>query len=500
MKKNILIAILIGVVFLLFFGSCKTTKNTFGYRQWHNMNARYNGYFLAGEAQKEVIKKIEKEYRFNYHELLPVFIYPTRETVAGYAGDFDKIIERSTGVIERHAIVTEKGKVEIANACKWIDENYTIIGVADLYKLELLPALEVFEYVSKKYPDAEAKYSGLIWMMKTYNRLGAYTKTEVILDEIKNAEDFPKDKSYARELALITTDYRIKRRDYPEAIEALKEAIGLTKKKKARARYTYLLAQLYAATGQPGEAVLAFNKVVKLHPPYEMVFNAKMSIATNYPTEQGNGAEIKRELIRMSKDGKNTEYLDQVYYALAIVSQKENDIQAALSYLEESIDNSINNNSQKALSYLKRGDIYLDRENYIGAEESYDSALAFLPSDHPDIERVQDKKKSLTDLVINLNQIALQDSLQTLAKMTEKERRKAISKMIKNKKEEEERLLAERQRKEQLKQSFANNQKSQPTLAQFGGAKAWYFYNDATVQLGITDFNKKWGNRRLEDD
>lgn len=122
------------------------------HRNWHNMNARYNGYFLAKENSKEAIKKVELEHKDDFTKELPLFIYPTSQTVKSDTGAFNKVIDRATSTINRHAIVSEKGKVEIANACKWIDENYTLIGIADLYKLEYFPALEIFEYVSKNIP------------------------------------------------------------------------------------------------------------------------------------------------------------------------------------------------------------------------------------------------------------------------------------------------------------------------------------------------------------
>lgn len=103
-------------------------------------------------------------------------------------------------------------------------------------------------------------------------------------------------------------------------------------------------------------------------------------------------------------------------------------------------------------------------------------------------------------MVENLNTITLQDSLQRLAKMTDKERERAIEKMIKRLKREEEARKEEQKRKELLLQSLAaKNQIPTSATTQAGGAGAWYFYNPATVSSGVADFNKKWGDRKLED-
>jgi tetratricopeptide (TPR) repeat protein len=497
-KVYFLFVSIVIVSFSFFLNSCKTTKNTSFYRGWHNMNSRFNGYFLAREDKKETVKKIEKANREDFTKLLPVFIYPPTEAVKSYSSDFDKVIKRSTDVIQRHAIVTEKGKVEIANACKWIDECYTLIGISDLYKRELFPALEVFEYVSKKYTEPEARYTGILWMMKTYNELGSLSKTELFLDEIKNAKDFPKKKSFKKDLALITADYNIKRENYPAATKALSEAILLTRKKPEKARYCYLIAQLYTEMGDNKNALIYYSKVVKLHPTYDMAFSARIKRAGVYAAEQGDSKEIKRELTRMARDRKNEEFLDQIYYALAQITCAEKDTLNALKYLDKSIANSISNNPQKALSFLKRGDIYFDKQNYRAAEMNYDTAISVLPKDYPTYPIVESKKKSLTALVLNLDIIKTQDSLLTLAGMTEKERNRAIDNMIKQLKKEQARKEEEKRVQQERQKTLAQSNLT-ATNSTSANAAAWYFYNPNTISLGIADFNKKWGDRKLED-
>ena len=486
---------------LLFQSACTTTKNTPVHRAWHNMNARYNGHFLAGEELKETIRLIEREHQEDYSRLLPVFIYPRREDTAKYAASFDKVVKRSTGVIERHTIVSPKGKVEIANACKWIDENYTMIGISNMYQQEFVPALEIFQYVNQKYPDPEAKYRGQLWIMRIYNELGSLTKTEIAIDDLKNNEAFPKKKAYTHHLALIAADCAIKRGNKSLAIEYLKEAIATTRKKKHKARYYYIMAQLYTQTGQYDDAIASYQKVLKNHPVYETVFNARISKANLYALKDGDNKAIKRELIHMSKDLKNTEYLDQIYYSLALITYKETDTATTLMYLAKSIENSTANIPKKAQAYLKRGDIYFDKQNYKVSEINYDSALAALPEDYPGYMKILDKKKTLSALVLNLNSIHTQDSLLALSKMSEKEREKAVDKMIAYLEKEELR----KQEEEKIRQENAQRASSTTAttiIAPVGPSspKLWYFYNPTTVSMGVADFNKKWGSRKLEDD
>lgn len=465
-------------------------------RGWHNMNARYNGMFNSNENQKDAIKKVEKANKDNFTKLLPLFVYPNDETAKNFFNDFDNTIKKSSVVISRHVIMNPKTKMEIPNACRWIDENYMLIGKSHLYKRDLFSALEAFEYVSKIYPQPKAKYIGKLWMIRADNEIGSYSLSEELMDEIRSAKDFPKDRSYAREFALVSADLYIKRGDFPQAIKQLTRAVALTRKKAIKARYIYILAQLNEKAGDTQKASMYYSMVPKLHPNYDMEFSARINHARFYDVSQGGSKMIKKQLMKMLKDDKNVDYLDQIYYALAEISNKEGDVPTSMDYLASSIKTSTINTSQKALSYLKRGDIYFDQPEYKKAQANYDSAMAILPKDYPDYQAIETKSKSLNDLVTNLNVIAHEDSMQTMARMSESERDKAIEKLIKQQ-QEDERKAEEASKLEKEKVLSATPVSGTPIGG--GTSSSWYFYNPTTVSFGIGEFRKKWGNRKLED-
>ncbi len=256
-------------------------------RGWHNMNARYNGMFNSNENQKDAIKKVEKANKDNFTKLLPLFVYPNDETAKNFFNDFDNTIKKSSVVISRHVIMNPKTKMEIPNACRWIDENYMLIGKSHLYKRDLFSALEAFEYVSKIYPQPKAKYIGKLWMIRADNEIGSYSLSEELMDEIRSAKDFPKDRSYAREFALVSADLYIKRGDFPQAIKQLTRAVALTRKKAIKARYIYILAQLNEKAGDTQKASMYYSMVPKLHPNYDMEFSARINHARFYDVSQG---------------------------------------------------------------------------------------------------------------------------------------------------------------------------------------------------------------------
>ncbi|MGN1264229.1 MAG: tol-pal system YbgF family protein, partial [Muribaculaceae bacterium] len=101
--------------------------------------------------------------------------------------------------------------------------------------------------------------------------------------------------------------------------------------------------------------------------------------------------------------------------------------------------------------------------------------------------------------------VTLQDSLLRLSRMTPEEQLAIVNKIIEElkKKEKEEKEAAEQE--ERLAQANSmgsdnsNSNLNSPTQFNINNDKSWYFYNNATKDAGKTQFQKIWGNRKLED-
>jgi tetratricopeptide (TPR) repeat protein len=480
--------------------ACSTTKNTWVTRTYHNVTARYNGYFYAKESMKDAADKIEKTYVDDYTQMLPVFRIPnTPETKGSYA-DLEKAIKKSTLVIEHHAI-TNKANVEVAGAVKWIDENYLIIGQAHYYKSEFIASIEIFDYIINKYPGNPTATVAMMWKARAEIQLGDYTAAEGHLDAVKgkaltNAQQGEVKASYA--------DLYMHTGNYANAIKYLEEALPLTKGKKTRARYLYILGQLYEQVPDCKKASDSYGECIKLNPDYVMLFNAKLNRSRLSSCTATNHSAAKRDLEKMLLDEKNLEYRDQIYYTLGQLEQPDNK-EGAIKYYKLSVASSMGNNKQKALAYLALGDLNFDAQNYKQAGAYYDSTMMFLPKDFKNYEVINDKKTSLARLVHFLNIVTTEDSLQNVVKLYGGDTSTLyayIDKKIDDAKKEEER------KKKELEDNI-NNGGGNNMLGINGGAQGgnqqnqagqWYFYNPSTVGFGVGEFNKKWGNnRKLED-
>jgi tetratricopeptide (TPR) repeat protein len=473
--------------------ACTNKKNTVVTRNYHNLTSRFNGLFNGKESYKEGVKKLNLSLKEDYDKILPLFNYGTMDESKAIHPEMDKAFKKGSSVIERHSIRI-KGK----EYCKWIDETYILIGKSHLYKHDYFLAIESFDFVASQFKKEPTRFEAKIWKIKTLNEIGNLSEAEDLIDEIKIDKKFPK-KIYAEDLAAVEADLYLRQKNPQPAISWLRKALKLTKSKQNKIRYNYILAQLYQDQGDNKKALNYFEAVLKLHPKYEMAFYARLNKARVMEGNSKNSKSVKRELISMSKDGKNEEYRDQILYTLAQISIKENDIEKAEEYLKLSIKESKSNKKQKGKSCLMLADMYYNQTEYINAQQYYDSAVTFLPKDYSGFSFIENKKNNLGKLVAYIDTIKTEDSLQRMSRMTDKDIEKIIQMEIERKTKEY--YLMKKAAKEATDKAEQNANNPSPTNTgnPFGSGGAWYFYNPTTVSFGINEFTKKWGNRKLED-
>ena len=472
--------------------ACSTKKNTFSRRFYHNLTAHYNVYWNGKEAMLEAEKELETMADDNYNEILPVYNYGTKAEATTIAPLLDRAIEKGSKTILKHSM--EFGGREYV---KWIDDAYLLLGKSYFYKQDYYSARRSFNFVMREYEYNNSKYDAMLWLAQTYDELEEYEKSEALLNLIE--KEFKEGLVYrkaANKLPLVYANHLIKKGEPFFAIDYLYDGIDVTGKKQLKTRMKFILAQIYQAEGDYEDASRLYAEVIKRNPAYKMAFNAKINLARSYREGTGDSDEINRILARMLNDEKNKEFQDQIYNALAEVAFAEDLDSLGVHYLKMSVRTSVSNNYQKATSALQLADIYFLMPDYENAQAYYDTAVQFLPKEYTNYEEISLKADKLSDLVVNLQTIHLEDSLQKLAMMSEDERYAIIDKIIED-------VIAEEERRAEL-EALAQAQAEMGAMGgggpSFGGGDGnWYFYNAQTKSSGYSAFVQKWGRRKLED-
>jgi len=496
---------------LLLWG-CSTKRNTFISRTYHTITAHYNVYFNGNDSYKRGIKKMTQQHRDDFTTLLPVFIYPGTDAANSVSSDMDRAIKKASKTIALHSITAKpdykKGiKSERQKAFynkreynKWIDDAYLLMAKAYMVKGELTYANNILRQMLKDYPKENTITEAQLLLARKLVLEDEFTESGEILEKLSEQKDFPK--KYTALLYAIYAEYYIRRKMPDKAAEKLEIAARTAPNKFYRLRYTFILGQLYQQMGNFAKAMEKYNQVIRMNPPYEMTFNARINMANVFEKGRGNADNIRERLFKLLADEKNVDYRDQIYYAIGNLYLNEGDKDKAIEYYKLSVASGSDNTRQKAKSYLAIADLYYKDRNYLMAQAYYDSSLTLIDEKFPDYDVINSRARSLTMLAKSLQRIAFEDSVQFVARMSENERNMFIDQIIANvkKKEAEEARRQQELLQEQQSNLMAYNEmqgRSMTTNAAAGGG--WYFYNLSAKSSGEAEFRLKWGNRKLED-
>ena len=486
--------------------NCSVEKNTGATRLYHGITARYNIYFNGNESFKAGVLKISGQYKDDYGDLLKVFEFSDPSVVSVCRSDMETAIQKASKLISLKSITSKpqsKNKESEISADllnrkeynEWVDDSYLLIGKARFYKHEFAEAEPVFIHSINEANDPMIRKEASVWLSRVYNETGKYSEALRLLNDldISGKRQKPLKAMYYTTLA----DNYIKQKKYSEAIEPLKTSLKYLSGKRTRYRLTYLLAQLNGLAGNSSEALSLYRDVVRLNPPYDVEFNARINIAGVFDPDSDNPKAIRRELEKMLKNSKNKDYLDQIYFALANLMMKEGNEKEALAYFRKSVSSSSGNRAQKGRSYLALADHYLAKPDFINAGRFYDSTVFFLNEKNPDYLALKTKAQNLGAVVSQLIIIQTEDSLQKVAAMSENERNTFINSIINDIiKAESEGRKSQYADRFNLGQYYENEMRFQENIAQEG---KWYFYNQSALTFGRTEFRRRYGDRALED-
>jgi len=488
-RKTPYLLALVAVGFALIQG-CTTKRDGRAYRIYHNTHAKFNGFFYASEALAEAEKKIKALYEPNWDEVLPLFLDTDSKSAQQVYPLMERAIEKSSKVVDKHTLTPSKRDRKYfkrPEMNKWIDDNYTVIGKAYYLKEDFAKSEEIFLYLARTVDTPDAQASAFSWLGRIYIRTNDPIKAKNMLAKAEQFGDV------SREVAIHTkyvlAQYNIYQENFEDAVRHLEEAIELIKRKKDKARPLFILAQCLRETGDSERAIEVFNQVVDLRTPYELEFQAKIQQAMTYERSGGNSAPIVELLEDMLDDDKNTEYLDQVYYALGEVALEDRRREEGVDFLESSIYASIGNSRQLGKGYLRLADLHMEDLHYETAQAYYDSALIHMPADNKRMDEVESLASNLTDLVVNLRIIEEQDSLLELCELDEITLLRFIEGVWDD--------MAYDLESQRIAHEEA--QQAEITAAGTAGEGMFWPYNGVLRISGIQNFQEYWGDRPLED-
>ncbi len=478
--NNIKILNLIKYIFLiLVFVSQNANAQGFFSKLWHNSTSHYNYYYNAEVLLIDAREMSELAHKDNFKDLLSLYAVADQATLKGNAAKMEEVQKKCSHIIDKHS----KGK--------WVDDAYLLMGDGHFYKGDFYAAMEVYEYVAGTYKGSKAAAQAEINILKTYLQLKKYNDAEALYTKLNANKNFPL--KLRNELNIAGAEVNIQQKKYATAIKLLEITIPKTKGKSKKIRYNFVLAQLYALVKKNTESNERYKKVVKLNPPYEFAFNAKLNMAKAInPKNRNEVNQAIASLQDMLRDDKNIDFFDQIYFELGNLALLDKNEPQAIAYYSNVLRSKSNDMPLKSSTYMALADLYFKNQDYPNAQVYFDSAARTVDKANPNYDAIINKNKVLNELIKHLVTIKTNDSLLKLSE-NDKLREKTIDKLIK----EEKQRAEEEKRKEELQKITQQN------ILQNGGSPivntTFPFYNQTARAKGLQDFQRIWGNRELLD-
>lgn len=494
-------------------------KFTLPRKMFQGMITHYNYYYNANRKLNELMERAKQAHKDDYNELLPFYNYSTKVT-AGDSTELDSIIYKATAGIVLH---------DTRNT--YVDNLYQIIGKAYFFWQKFDSAHRMFQFINYNYfPKGKDEYiivvgsndhatkgdlniatkeknnivhkafsqppsrnEALFWLAKTYAEDSLYPEALSLTNLLRKDNYFPK--RLHSQLDEINAYVFYRQEQWDSCAFYLERSLVNVENKTELARWEYLLAQLYSILKKPQEASSYFNKAKNHTTDPVMYIHARIYESQIVRGDENNTVKLALDdLVKLSKKERFDGYEDVLFYAASGMALQLKDTSFAKALLQKSTKYNTENPSLKNKAFLKLATIAFGEKDYAFASACYDSLNMGDPLLADQSQQLELRKTILQELVKNINTVKLQDSLQTIANMPEKEMDaylKALAKRLRR-----EKGLKEEETSNNNPAVLTSNTNTDVPIFTTGGTGAnWYFNNTSQKSKGYSEFIARWGKR-----
>lgn len=385
---------------------------------------------------------------------------------------------------------------------KQIFDAYMILVQSRIYQDKPLEALDALNYVFTHMKEDKRLPLAKVYQGQAYAQMKDYHKAQEIFTKLKGEGISKNDDKL---LSIYNSETLLDAGKKEEAVKELDRAFELNNNSKLKSRISYLRGQILEGLGQNEKARESFLAAYKYANDFEFEVKSQIEIAKTF-NGKGDYNGAKNYLEKISNKGTYMSRKNEFYYALGLMANKAGKKEEGQQFFRKSLTEKVSDPQVRGLAYYEIGKNYLDKNDYIGAGAYYDSALAVMTYE-PSKVLLKDQSENIKKISRNYYLIKKNDSILSLAKMTDAQKTEFFAKHIAKLKAKEEKEELERRRAERSKgfdtgdynsnSIFAN---SSTSFEDFGTApKGFYFSNTGTVSKGTSSFKQVWGDRALSD-
>jgi len=486
----------------------------------HALSAKDNILYNGQIALDKGIVDLKGTFKDNFWEILPIermqVIQEEDKTEGTKNANFERAETKATKAIQKHSM-----NINGIERNSQMDEAYLLLGKTRYYDQRFIPALEAFNYVLYKSPTSDKILEARIWREKTNMRLEndelALKNLKYILKDVRLKKQVLADANATISQAFINVGKK------DSAIASIKLATEFTKPKEEKARYRFILAQIYQELGYKDSASIAYQSVIdmKRKSPRIYVIHAKANQAQLAGYEKTDSISFLKKFNKLLADRENRPFLDVLHHHLALYYDKNNKIGSAKKEYNKSLKAKTGDTYTIASNYRNLADIYFKEAKYPITGKYFDSTLVQLKPRTREFRFIKKKRENLEDVIKYEGIANRNDSVINVFKMADPDRIAYYEKyIVKLKKDDDLKKTLAIQAAEKNNQNSSsageppisgidskvdNGQKGEAPPMNFQSSNSmatesnFYFYNSKSVAYGKLQFKKTWGNRAYKN-
>ena len=473
-------------------------------------NILYNGQIALDKG----ILELKATYKDNFWENLPIERMQVNkdELKPGETknANFERSETKATKAIQKHSM-----NIGGSEKNPQMDEAYLLLGKTRYYDQRFIPALEAFNYILYKSPGSDKIHEAKIWREKTNMRLEndalALQNMQLILKDIKLKNQIFADANATISQAFLNLGQK------DSAIAKLKLATQFTKSKEEKARYRFILAQLYEDLDYKDSAFAAYQSVIdmKRKSPRQYVIHAKTNQAQLSDFKTSDSISFLKKFNKLLNDRENRPFLDILHHQVALYYDKNKKFESAKKEYNKSLKSKTSDTYTIASNYRNLANIYFDAAKYPIAGKYYDSTLVQLETRSREHKFIKKKRENLEDVIKYEGIANRNDSILSVVALSESERIVFFEKHIQKLKKDDEKIKTlateallndKNTAKSNEKLTVEANDKygmmppgAMQSVINSGKESDFYFYNQKSVAYGKIKFKKIWGDRNYRN-
>jgi tetratricopeptide (TPR) repeat protein len=492
-------------------------KFTLARRFIQNTTTHYNYYFNANNRLKEVVEKAKHDFKEDYSTLLPFYNY-TLETTSKDKSELDSVVYKSTAGILLHDLRSD-----------WVDNMYLLLAKAYFFRKDLDSSMMTLQYLNFAFAPKEdggydipigsnssnetgefsvvtkekntivkkmtgrppSRNEGFIWQIRCFIENEELAEAAGLLEILKNDPQFPE--RLQPDLHEVIAHWFYKQEIYDSSAFHLSKALSEATNKQERARWEYLIGQMYQQSGNNESAIDFFERSIAhtLDPVME-VYARLSALKINRGDSKDYQQENIDALIKMAKRDKYINYRDIIYYAAASIELDRKEYKNAEDFLQKSVQSNTNNPQQRSASFLLLADMNYGIKKYTPASNYYDSTDINSLKTQEEKDRVLTRKPPLKIVAANEMAVYTEDSLQALALLPADKRDEILKKKAKELRKIQ--GIKEEESSSSSNPDIPNNQPGD-LFVDDNKSTDFYFYNPSQKARGFSEFKSRWGQR-----